>query len=458
MRSVKIKKSAHPLTDGLKTDLYEMTMAAGYFENRHNPEAVFELYCHTLPADRSYLVACGLAQAIEYILNLRFDDRDIDYLKNLSIFDKVSPAFFHYLKKFKFSGDLWAMPEGTICFAHEPILQVKAPIIQAQILETYLLSVINIQTLVATKAARVVTAACGEGNNRPVVDFGSRRAHGPEAGVLAARAAFIGGCLGTSNVYAGRAFGIPVFGTMAHSWVASFKSEKASFERFRHVFPKHTILLVDTYDTIKGVDAAIRLKGDIRGVRLDSGNIDKLSRKTRRLLDQNGLPHVKILASGNLNEYKIDALVRAGAPVDMFGVGTEMVTSRDHPALDLTYKLVQTRDDRGRPRYHYKTSQGKATRPGRKQVFRSFDGDGLMRGDMIGLFDEKVPKNSRRLLEPFIEKGKLIRSLPAADAIRQKAAQGLSQLPSSLRAIGTKGRYPVSTGRGISALKRRPGR
>lgn len=440
-------------TNCLKTDLYEMTMAAGYFQNKHNPEAVFELYCHTLPEDRAYLVVCGLQQIIDYILTFRFSAEDIRYLKSLPAFAGVSPGFFRYLQDLKFTGDLWALPEGSLCFANEPLVQVKAPLIQAQILETYLLSIINIETLVATKASRIVQAAGHDGRPRPVIDFGSRRAHGPEAGVLAARAAFIGGCMGTSNVYAARAFKIPVFGTMAHSWVQSYASEETAFKNFQSVFPKHTTLLVDTYDTIKGVKNAIRLKKDIRGVRLDSGDIKALSFRVRKLLDQSGLKAVKILASGNLNEYKIADLVRSQAPIDIFGVGTDMVVSRDQPVLDLTYKLVQTEGKAGKIGYHFKTSQGKATVPARKQVFRYYDVKGKMRQDVIGLFAERCSRQAVALLKPFINRGKLMQSLPAAEEIRKTTAEALSRLPAGSRMLKSARSYRVSYSRSIQKIK-----
>lgn len=423
--------------NSLKIDLYELTMAAGYFQNKVDLKGTFELSCHTMPENRSYLVACGLEQIVEYILNLRFEDEDIAFLKGLPVFGHVKNDFFDYLKSFRFSGDVWAMPEGEIFFAREPIIQVEAPIIEAQILETYLLSVLNIETLVATKAARVVQAACSDGVKRGVVDFGSRRAHGPEAGVLAARAAHIGGCLGTSNVYAGRQFGIPVYGTMAHSWVEAFDSEEESFEKYHQAFPENTILLVDTYDTIACVQKLVRmpLKDQLKGVRLDSGDLKALSRKVREILDGAGLPHVKILASGNLNEYKIAELVKGGAPIDLFGVGTDMVTSRDYPALDLTYKLVQVKDKNGHVKYKAKRSLAKETVPGKKQVFRQYDGKGMFKKDVIGLATEKAPAGARALLRPVIRDGKLIEALPSLAAVRETAAAKLVQLPPGFKDI-----------------------
>lgn len=427
-------------SNSLKVDLYELTMAAGYFQNKVDVRATFELSCHTMPGNRSFLVACGLEQIVEYILHLRFGDEDIAFLKGLPVFGHVKNDFFDYLKNFRFSGDVWAMPEGEIFFAREPVLQVEAPIIEAQILETYLLSVMNIESVVATKAARVVSAARADGIARGVIDFGSRRAHGPEAGVLAARAAYAAGCVGTSNVYAGKQFGIPVFGTIAHSWVEAFDKEQEAFERYHAVFPENTILLVDTYDTVGCVRKIVTmpLKAHLKGIRLDSGDLGTLSKKVREVLDKAGLPHVKILASGNLNEYKIAELVKAGAPIDSFGVGTDMVTSRDCPALDLTYKLVQIQERDGTIKYKSKTSPQKKTIPGKKQVFRQYDGKGMFKKDVIGLATEKVPGGARALLRPVIRDGKLIEAMPSLKTVRETAAVQLAQLPSGFKDIDKK--------------------
>lgn len=441
-------------SNSLKTDLYELTMAAGYFQNNLNLRAVFELYCHTMPDNRAFLVTCGLEPIVDYILNLRFTKEDIQFLKSQPAFRSINPKFFEYLRRFKFSGDVWAMPEGEICFADEPILQVEAPIIEAQILETYLLSIINIETLVATKAARVVEAASCDGSPRLVVDFGSRRAHGPEAATLAARAAYIAGCAGTSNVHAGRMFEIPIFGTMAHSWVQAFDSEETAFAKYHSTFPENTILLIDTYDTIQGLKKAIKLKQNIKGVRIDSGNLKQLSQQVRKILDQHGLNHVKIIVSGNLNEYKIKDLVKAKAPIDIFGVGTEMVVSRDFPALDLTYKLVQTKNRQGRVKNKAKLSQGKQTFPGRKQVFRKFNSKGQMTGDTIGLFKEKPPQGTSPLLKPIIRKGKLSSRLPSINKIREKVQEGLLSLPEPYLQIHTIKKYNIGYSKKIQTLKK----
>ena len=426
--------------DSLKIDLYELTMAAGYFQNKVDVNATFELFCYKAPENRSYFIVCGLEQVVDFILNLRFSDEDIDFLRIHPAFKTVEPEFFDYLKGFRFSGNVWAMPEGEIFFVNEPILQIEAPIIEAQILETYLLSMMHIQTLIATKASRVVQAACSDGKKRAVVDFGSRRAHGPEAAVLAARAAYISGCLGTSNVYAGKVFDIPIYGTMAHSWIETFDTEVESFDKYYKVFPENTILLIDTYDTINAAKKITELKKDIKAVRLDSGDLEVLSKKVRRILDRDGLQKVKIIASGNLNEYKILDLVKRKSPIDFFGVGTEMVTSKDLSSLDLIYKLVQIEDKGGNVKFKAKLSKGKKTIPGRKQVFRKYSRGGLFSKDIIGLYSEKAPKGTQPLLEQIIRNGELTKSLPDMRTIRRYAEERLALLPPYCLDL-RKGRY-----------------
>jgi nicotinate phosphoribosyltransferase len=399
---------------GLSTDLYELTMAAAYFENGLNDRAVFELSIRHLPPPRTYLIAAGLEQALEYLSELEFTDRDIDYLKGLPAFAKVSREFFDYLREMRFTGDVWAMPEGTAAFAMEPLLRVEAPIIEAQIIETFLLSVLNFETLIATKAARMVTAARG----RSIVDFGTRRAHGMEAGLLAARAAFIGGCAGTSNVEAGSALGIPVFGTVAHSFIMAFDDEAAAFRTFLDVFPENGTLLLDTYDTIAAAEMLTREFGPmVQSVRLDSGDLLILSKQVRRILDRGGMRNTHIIASGDLNEYKIQGLIERGAPIDNFGVGTELTTSFDWPALGGIYKLVALYRN-GVPMPKAKLSPDKATYPGAKQVWRFTDERGRYSGDLITLADEDIPGTNRSggparpLLEPVMARGVVIDPLP----------------------------------------------
>lgn len=410
----------------LYTDLYQLTMAAAYFAlKRKSIIATFEYFVRRLPKNRSFLVFCGLEQALEYLVNLRFESDEIDYIRKLEQFKFVPNEFFEYLKDFKFTGDVWAMKEGTVFFPPEPALYISAPIIEAQIVETALLSILNFQTLVASKAARIVIAAQG----KPVADFGTRRAHGPEAAVMAARAAYIAGCTSTSNVEAGKRFGIPVVGTMAHSFVMSFDSEKEAFEGYLKVFPKSTTLLLDTYDTINAAKLATTLKNNhIIAVRLDSGNIANLSKKVRKILDSSGLKDVKILASGDLNEYKIADLLKKGAPIDSFGVGTEMVTSRDDPAIGGIYKLVEIIEGKKKiPKQ--KLSPEKATLPHKKQVYRVYDKKGKAIYDYLCLHDEEY--RGEPLLVKVMEKGRIIYTDSLDDA-RKRAKAQIESLPNEL--------------------------
>ena len=344
-------------TLGINTDLYELTMAATYFESdRREDWATFELFTRTLPKSRSFLLAAGLEQALHYIQNVRFSKETIKYLRAQKVFYHVSDSFFDYLKGFRFSGDIYAVPEGTVVFAMEPMIQVSGPIIEAQILETFLINTINFQSMVASKASRL-RLACKE---KHLVDFGTRRAHSIQAGLLAARASFIGGCNGTSNVLAGYEMGIPVYGTMAHSYIQFFGDDLEAFRHFQRIFPEDNILLVNTYDPLKGVKKALQLEEKIRAARLNSGDLLQLSVKTRELLDKAGRNEVQILASGGLDEEKIQSFSRANAPIDAYGVGTDLVVSADAPTCDLVYKLVETIQD-GRVEPKIKASEGKIT-------------------------------------------------------------------------------------------------
>ncbi len=426
----------------LMTDLYQLTMAAGYHANRMEEEATFELFIRTLPENRSYFIAAGLELAVEYLLNLNFNEEEIEWLKEVPPFRKVPETFFEFLSGMRFSGDVWAVPEGTPVFANEPILQIRAPLAQAQLVETFLLSVVHFQTLIATKASRVVQSA----QDRGVVDFGTRRAHGPEAGVLAARAAFIGGCSGTSNVWAARAFQIPPVGTAAHSWTLAFPTEQEAFERYHELYPDTTILLVDTYDTIQGVRNALRFGHGLKGVRLDSGDLVSLSKEVRKILDKAGLNETRILASGDLNEYRISQLVRSGAPIDLFGVGTEMVTSMDIPAVSAVYKIVELRE-KGDIRYCAKFSDGKTTHPGRKQVWRKVNQDGLFLEDEIGTPEERPSNSSSPLLIRIVEKGNLTYKIPSLHQVRDYAGSEIARLPDRFRGIDSVDPYPVQWSR-----------
>ncbi|PYU10486.1 MAG: nicotinate phosphoribosyltransferase [Acidobacteria bacterium] len=387
---------------GLLTDLYELTMAAGYVQNRFEALATFELFVRHLPNRRNYLVAAGLEQALDFLENVSFSSEDVAYLRALPSFRSVHSSFFDYLSRFQFAGDVWALPEGTIFFPGEPLLRVTAPIAEAQLVETGLLSILHFQTLIASKASRVTASAAG----RPVVEFGSRRAHGMEAGVLAARAAFIGGCEGTSNTYAGRRFCIPVYGTQAHSWIMAHEDEADAFRDFLNVFPDESTLLVDTYDVHAAIEKIIALERKPGGVRLDSGDVLADSQWVRKRLDSAGLYDVKIFASGELDEERIEILLQSGARLDAFGVGTALSTSSDSPNIGVIYKLVEV-DLGDTVRNAAKFSQEKITYPGRKQVFRFADKDRKFSGDVIGLDTESFP-GSEPLLVPVMRAGKRI--------------------------------------------------
>ena len=422
---------------GIVTDLYQLTMAAGYFDNKIRDIATFELSVRQLPENRSYLIVAGIEQSLHYLAQMKFSDDTIKFLKDLPIFSHVSRNFFEYLKNFKFGGDIYTMPEGTIAFAEEPIMRITAPIIEAQIIETYLLSTINFQTLIATKASRIVHAARG----RDVIDFGTRRAHGPQAGILAARACFIGGCKGTSNIFAAYKLGIPAMGTIAHSWVMAFENERNAFHKFYKIFPDNTNLLIDTYDTLTGAKHAATIGRKLIGVRIDSGDLVKLSKRVRKILDNKGLRHVKIIASGDLNEERIDYLLRNDASVDSFGVGTEMVTSKDAPALGGVYKLVELEhNNKSIPKMKF--SKDKITYPGKKQVYRSFDKDGNFTADVIGLEDEN--NKGAPLLIQAIKKGKLYYKLPSIHEIQENAINNLSRLPEPFKRLKKAKTYPVT--------------
>jgi len=421
------------LTEGkmaLATDLYELTMAAAYFENNERHRAVFELFVRTYPRGSCYLLTAGLEQVVQYVLNMRFDDESIHFLRNHQAFGGVTDGFFEYLRKFRFTGDVFAVPEGTVVFANEPIIRVVAPILEAQLLETYLLSLVNFQTLIATKASKIVRAAKGKG----VVEFGSRRAHGPQAALLAARAAYIGGCIGTSNVLAGHELDIPIYGTIAHSFIMNYDTEREAFEKFCKVFRTEPAMLVDTYDVVQGTKTAVEVGKRPSFVRIDSGDRYRLSRRVRKILDEAGLQRTKIFVSGDLNERKIAQLTLHGAPIDAFGVGTELVTARDDPALQGIYKLVAIeRNDIWVPRV--KTSPGKQTLPGPRQIFRKFTTNGKISGDIMGLADEKPPQETVPLMQRIVESGNPVCQFPSLGETRRYALSQIDALPTSARKL-----------------------
>jgi len=434
-----------PPSRALLVDLYELTMAAGYFERAVDCRATFELFVRHLPPERAYLVAAGVEDSLNYLENLHFSDDDIRFLKNLPNFRTVSGGFFDYLRTFRFTGDVHGIQEGTLIFAGEPILQVTAPVAEAQIVETYLLSVINFETLVASKAARVVHAAAG----RSVLEFGTRRAQGPEAGLRAARAAYVGGCVATSNVEAGRLYGIPVTGTAAHSWTQVFPTERESFEALLDVFPETGVLLIDTYDVLEGAETAATLGRKFPAIRLDSGDLLESSHQVRKILDDHCLQSVKIIASGDLNEYRIEGLVKAGAPIDSFGVGTDLATSRDVPALSVIYKLVET-EQQGRVEYKAKFSEEKVYFPGRKQVFRFME-DGRCHHDVIARAQETYP-NAAPLIEPLMQAGRRLEARQTSEQIRAQALANLEQLPEIYHALRNAPPYPVEYSTALERL------
>jgi len=426
--------------NGLLTDLYELTMAAGYFESgKAGEKATFEFTIRRLPAKRNYAVIAGIPQIVDYLLNLSFTADEIAYLRTLPQFAQVSPAFFDYLRNLRFTGDLFAVPEGTVLFAGEPALTIRAPLIEAQIPETYLLSAVTFQTLIASKAARCATAAAG----RPVIEFGTRRAHTPEAGTLGARAAWLGGCAGTSNTLAGSRYGIPVMGTAAHSWVMSFPCQTDAFRKLQRVLGPSTVHLIDTYDTLEGARRAAALGGPMWGVRLDSGDFDALTRQVRGILDEAGHPGAKIMVSGDLDEYRIRDLLAAGAPIDSFGVGTQLATSGDAPHMGAIYKMVEL-DISGIKRFTAKYSEDKSSFPGAKQIFRDVARDVVARSGECG--------KGEALLRPIILGGRLVEPLPTLAQARDRAAQSIANLPPALRQLEVVEPWPVIQSRELREL------
>ncbi len=420
---------------GLFTDLYELTMLRAYGDCGMDDDAVFSLFVRQMPEDRNLLIACGLDDVLAEIERFRFSPDDIDYLRSLGMF---SVGFLAGLRQFRFTGDVFAMPEGTPFFPDEPVLEVAAPIGEGQILETVILNQIGLQTILASKAHRVVAAASG----RQVVDFGARRAQGFDAALKGARAFAIAGVGGTSLLAAGERYGLPVSGTMAHSFVEAFASEAEAFAAMARVYPS-TVLLVDTYDSLQGVEKVValakKLGPDCRltGIRLDSGDLDELSRGARAMLDEAGLAQLKIVASGGLTEKRVEALVKAGAPIDIFGVGTEMSVSADAPCLDIAYKLTEYAGA-GR----MKLSSVKSTMPGRKQVFRQ-ESDGVAVRDVIARADEAC--DGTPLLQQVMRRGKRLSPPTGLSAIRDRTARQIGKMPQELRALAPASRgYPVA--------------
>jgi nicotinate phosphoribosyltransferase len=419
-----------PAEAGLLTDQYELAMAASYHRRDMNQPAIFELFARRLPPNRDWLLAAGLGPTLRLVREIRFGDRELTYLASAGFGEDI----LDYLSRFRFTGDVHALPEGTICFADEPLLRVTGPRIDAQLLETLLLNQINFQTMVATKAARVVLAAGrGEpGAGERVIDFSPRRDHGTDAAMKVARSSAVAGCGGTSNVAAAMRYGLHPVGTMAHSYVMSFDREEDAFRAFMEDSPANTVMLVDTYDTLEGVRAAIsasrKVGVPLNGVRIDSGDLLELSRAARALLDEAGMNETRIVGSGDLEEHRIAELVAAGAPIDLWGVGTELGTSRDSPVVNGVYKLVADRPD-GEWRGVWKRSPEKATHPGPKQVYRRFR-SGTMIADLIAAEDEEV--EGEPLLVPAMRSGEILHE-ESLDEIRARSTSQLSALPDALR-------------------------
>ncbi len=430
-----------PNHDPLLTDLYELTMLQAYRAGGMNDTAVFEMFVRALPPRRNFLLAAGLQQVVEYLQALRFADDDLAWLASTGRFDE---AFLDSLRDFCFTGDLEAMPEGTVAFADEPLLRVTAPLREAQFIESRVLNLVHLQTLVASKAARCVLAAAG----KPLIDFGLRRAHGAEAGLLSARASYLAGFAGTATVEAARRFGVPVFGTMAHSFVQAHDDEAEAFAGFARAQPANATLLIDTYDTARAahkVVALARAGVPVQGVRIDSGDLGAHAREVRRILDEGALAQVRIFASGNLDQDRVHDLVSGGAPIDAFGVGTRMNVSADAPFLDCAYKMVEYA---GRPRR--KRSEGKATWPGRKQVFRGFDAAGRMSGDLLGLDSDDAP--GTRLLVPVLRGGRQLEPPPSLESLRERAREQMATMPEALSALTPASPYPVAVSPSLRAL------
>jgi nicotinate phosphoribosyltransferase len=429
------------------TDLYELAMAASYFEQNMFAPATFSLMVRQYPPKRSYLVCAGLDPLLDYLESFHFRPDDLEYLEQTSLFpDK----FLQFLEKLRFTGEVRAVPEGRIAFCEEPLVEITAPVMQAQLVETFVINSINLPTLVATKASRCYCAA-GE---RGLVDFSLRRTHGMDAGLMVARSSFIGGFIGTSNVQAGKIYGLPIYGTMAHSYVESFDREIESFRAFAKSFPDSTTLLIDTYDTLAGARKAVTVAREmrqdgltLRAVRLDSGDMVQLSQQVREILDDSGFPEVKIFASGGFDEFKIRKILTAGAIIDAFGVGTKMGVSADAPYLDMAYKMVMYN---GRP--VMKLSSGKVSLAGPKQVFRQRDGRGLFKEDLIGLLDEEVA-DSESLLETVMQDGKKLHPPEPLARIQDRFREEFTQLPEIYKDLEGNPNYPVVMTPRLQALQ-----
>lgn len=435
----------------LLTDFYELTMCASYYENKRNETATFDLFIRKLPPNRSYFVFAGLEQVLLFLENVRFNEAQTSYLRK----QKFKEGFLEYLQNFKFTGEVWSVLEGTIVFPCEPLIRVTAPIIEAQLIETFLLNTVNLQTMIATKASRVASAARG----KPVIEFGLRRTQGTDAGMKAARCSYLAGANGTSNVLAGMKYGIPLFGTMAHSYIMFFDKEINAFKAFAQTFPENSTLLIDTYDDLKGAENAVAIAKELEreghrlnAVRLDSGDLLSLSKKVRKILDKHGLGYVKIFASGDLDEYAIKELLEKDANIDAFGVGTRMSTSYDRPYVDVVYKL-SGKIENGTFVPAMKLSKDKLTLPGKKQIFRQRNKEGQFVKDLVGLEDEKI--KGEPLLLKVMENGKITYAMPTLEEARRNALKNLAELPEKYEKLKDAPLFPVELGPNLRKIMKK---
>jgi len=435
----------------LATDFYQLTMGAAYFQhnlahNRIEAEdiAVFELFVRKLPKKRNYLIFAGLEQVIHYLQNAKFTKKAINFLRKKEVFKNVDSSFFDsYLPNFKFNLDVWAMKEGNFFFPNEPIMRIQGPIFHAQLAETYILNVINYQSIVASKASRIRNVA----QNKILLEFGTRRSHSPLAGVYSARASYIAGFNGTSNVIADIELGINSSGTMAHSFVQKFDNELESFDTYYKIYGKDSILLIDTFDTEKAAKKVSKYKNNIKAVRLDSGDLIEHAKKVRKILDKNGSEKVQIVASSDLNEYKIKKIIESNAPIDAFGVGTELATSSDDPTIAGVYKLIEYNH---KPKI--KTSEDKLTYPGKKQIYRIYNEQGKFKEDVLSLDNEKAPPNSETLLMPVMKQGILITVLPELNKIQQYYYENIEKLPNIFKELEENPIFKVRISKKLSEL------
>jgi nicotinate phosphoribosyltransferase len=428
----------HRKEEALLIDLYELTMAQSYLREGMLASATFSLFTRNLSHNRSYLVVAGLEDVLRYLEEIRFSESDIDYLQSTGIFDS---DFLEYLKSFRFTGDVWAVPEGRLLFLDEPVIEVTASMPEAQVVETMIINQVNLQTLVASKASRCVWAAHGAA----VTDFSLRRTQGTDAGMKVARSSYLAGCVSTSNVLAGKVHGIPIAGTMAHSYVTSFPEEINAFRAYSRSFPDRTTLLIDTYDTVAGAQKAAVVGKEmdsighrLRAVRLDSGDLTTLSRQVRQVLDEAGLDYVEIFATGGLDEYRVEELVRDQAPINGFGIGTKMGVSGDAPWLDMAYKLVKY-DGRS----ILKLSTGKVSLAGEKQVYRHHNSSGMFVEDVITLREESQPHEGEPLLTKVMERGRILPGSPKLEEARQRFQVEFGRLPERYKVLTNGPTYPV---------------